>query len=204
MRYFITPILSAVFIMLLWLVLVGQRLDARWLGGSGREVPCLATSIAHPEQTISRSESMSTEVAQFAKYQLCDGTLLYLDANTQVRLREYKNPDPLASQNTQLDLIQGRVIVDGLADVRARNTVVSVSGAGCEIVHYSWLDKVDVTPLVEAGCKIQNLPGQLVTRKTSRINTFNSLIETSSPFEPTSSSARDFYTWTGLQLEALP
>lgn len=195
--------LGGLVVCLVAVVLFALRLGSPLFGGAGRVDPCRADLVGVSDELISRGESMSTEVTEFAKYQLCDGTLLYLDANTQVRLREYKNPDPLASQNTQLDLIQGRVIVDGLADVRTRNMTVKVNGSGCELVHYSWLDKLDVTPFSVAGCQTE-IPPYPPAFRTSRFNTFNSVFESSSPFEPTNSSARDFYTWTGLQLEALP
>lgn len=197
-------ILSSVIITAVMIGLVGQRLNVKWLGGTGRVAPCPAEEIDRNDVSINRGEIMATKPAEFSRYQLCDGTVLYLDANTQVRLSAYRNLGLVASQNTQLELIQGRVIVDGLADVKTRNVLTSVNGAGCEVVHYSWLDKVDVTPLVAEGCKIKSLQSPLETLQTSRLNTFDSTIEATSSFQPANSSAANFYTWTGLQLEPLP
>ena len=204
MRNFTNLGLSAVVIAVVAIVLVGQQFDARWLGGTGRVDPCPAHHVGSPQFEVRRGEVMSTETGESDRNQMCDGSILYLDANTQIRLSAYRNTDLVASQNTQLELIQGRVIVDGLADVKTRNTIVSVNGAGCEIVHYSWLDKVDVTPLVESGCKIESLSAPLEARQTLRLNTFNSAVESTSPFNPQASSAAAFYNWTGLQLETLP
>jgi hypothetical protein len=193
--------LSALIVIVVGIFLVGQRLDARWAGGLGYVEPCPAILLDTPMQTIARGELMSSPADSPAKYQLCDGTLLYLDANTQIRLSEYRNP--LASQNTQLELIQGRVIVDGLADVRARNAVVSLRGAGCELVHYSWRDELDVTPLVEAACQLVGSDALPLANSTTRYNTFTSSILENRPFTPESSAAQDFYRWTGLKFEGL-
>lgn len=202
MRNLANLVLTSVVTTAVVTVLVGQQLNVKWLGGTGRIILCPAEEIDRNDVSINRGEIMATKKSEFSRYQLCDGTVLYLDANTQIRLSAY--PDPVASQNTKLELIQGRMIVDGLADVRTRNTTVSVTGAGCEIVHYSWLDKADITPLVEAGCQIENFSGQLVAREISRLNTFDTTLETTSPFNPTSSSAASFYNWTGLKFEPLP
>lgn len=191
------PILASFIAVLMCVVLVGQRLDAKWAGGIGHVDPCPATSLEPGGSTIVRGQIMSSPTDTFAKYQLCDGTMLYLDSNTQIRLSQYQNP--LASQNTQLELIQGRVIVDGLADVRARNTVISMTGAGCELVHYSWLDEIDVTPLVEAACTIVNPPITPPASQTTKYGTFDAVVVSTNTFEPTSSSAKSFYEWTGLK-----
>mgnify|MGYP003888565241 CR=1 FL=1 len=196
-----TIVLSALLVAVVGVYLVGSRLEARFAGGQGQIEACGAEAINPPGASIKRGELMSSSTDAFAQFQLCDGTMLYLDSNTQMKLAQYRNPK--AQTETQLELIQGRVIVDGLADVRTRNTVVAVGGAGCEFVHYSWLDELDVTPLATDACKIKNTQVIPPVSQTSRYNTFVSTLVSTNNFNPSASAAKNFYTWTGLQFETL-
>jgi hypothetical protein len=187
------------------LFLIGLRLEARWAGGQGPIEVCSALNVQDQTVEIRRGQIMGSSPTDFAKFQLCDGTLLYLDTNTQVRLADYR--DVANQKEAQLELLQGRLIVDGLADVRARNTILGVRGAGCEFVHYSWRDELDVTPLAIEACKIES-PEQIPTSippafQTSRLNTYDAALLNVTPFSPSTSSANTFYTWTDLQLEGL-
>jgi hypothetical protein len=194
MRHASTIALAALISLVIGIVLLGQRLDARWAGGTGRIDPCPASELDGAGDTITRGEQMSTTPGEYAKYQFCDGTIVYLDENTQVRLDAYR----AAENQTSLNLIQGRLIVDGLADVRSRNTVVSMAGAGCELVHYSWLDELDVTPFVDSACKIKTPAFTPAALQTSRFDTFDASLLHTTSFDPSSSSAKSFYEWTGL------
>ncbi len=181
-------------------LLIGTRLELGFAGGQGRMTACPATNLSNPNDTVVRGGDMTSLPDTFAKYQLCDGTLVYLDHSTKVRLNQYKNHNGVASQNTQFELIQGRVIIDGLANVQARNVVVSVTGAGCELVHYSWLDELDVTPLVESGCSILNPPLTPPANWTTKYDTFTAEFISTGVFTSATSAAKNFYSWTELNL----
>ncbi len=177
-------------------LLVGQRLDARWAGGSGGIEPCQAT-LVYGDTVVGRGQIMSTSADDYAEYELCDGTHLYLDQNTQLRLSYYRNP--AAQTETQLELIQGRVIVDGLASIKARNLIAQVKGSACEFVHYSWRDELDVTPLATDACKIKTPAFTPTASLTSRFNTFDGSLISTNSFDPSTSAAKSFYEWTGLR-----
>ncbi|MEK7183832.1 MAG: hypothetical protein AAB776_04335 [Patescibacteria group bacterium] len=181
--------------------LLGSSLEAPFSGGQGQIEPCRAEAIDPQGSTISRGELMSSPIDAYTKFQLCDGTMLYLDSNTQIKLTQYRNPK--AVTETQLELIQGRVIVDGVANVRARNLVGQVRGAGCEFVHYSWRDELDVTAFADQACVIESLQNNPLAFQTIRFNTFGKgdPILSVSPFASNTSAARLFYLWTGLQFE---
>lgn len=202
MRHVSTLIPVGLIVVLVSVFLIGQRLDARWAGGTGRVETCAATDLA-TGQLVKRGETMSSPTDSYRQYQLCDGTMLYLDTNTQVTLSQYRNTDPAVKTETQLDLIQGRVVVDGVADIQARNAVFSVGGGACEFVHYSWRDELDVTPLAEMACQLKYPPGAPAYYQTTRFNTFTSELVNVNLFEPQSSTAAAFYAWTGLNFEPL-
>jgi hypothetical protein len=198
MRNVNTIALASLIIVSVGTFLIGQRLDARWAGGQGRTEHCPATKLDGSGSSISRGEHMSTAPDEYAKYQFCDGTILYLDTNTQIRLSQYRDTRTSTIAETQLELIQGRVIVDGLADVRSRNVTVSMTGAGCELVHYSWLDELDITPFVDSACKIKTPAFTPEALQTSRFNTFNASLINTTSFDPSTSTAKSFYEWTEL------
>ena len=198
----LTP--AALIVLVISVFLVGQRLNARWAGGGGIVAPCLAQLVG-TETFIHRGEIMSTTADSYAKYQLCDGTMLYLDANTQIRLSKYPaltahQADLGITPVTELELIQGRVIVDGLAEVRARYAGIRVMGAGCELVHYSWLDLLDVHALAQGACPVGwGAPQSLDT--IVRLETYHGKVVKWMQFDAETSSAADFYDWTGLKFE---
>lgn len=188
-------ILASIITILVCAVLIGQRLDAKWAGGIGHVDPCPAV-LVDGDTTIKRGEVMSAGANDFAAYQFCNGMIIYLDKNTQVRLDGY--PRPYGAYPLSLNLLEGRVITDGAFDIKARNLIVG-AGPGCEIVHYSWLDELDVTPLVEAACTIVNPPITPPASQTTKYGTFDAVVVSTNTFEPTSSSAKSFYEWTGLK-----
>ncbi|MFZ2682195.1 MAG: FecR domain-containing protein [Patescibacteria group bacterium] len=201
MKTFLTYGLAAAFVTLVTVLLVSQTFDTKWLGGLGPVPVCAATDMTDPAKTFERGAILQTGTDGYAKYRLCDGTIVYFDHDTQVKLTQYRQPE--AQTETQLTLIQGRIIVDGVADIQTRNTRVSTRGAGCELVHYSWLDQVDVTPLSPLGCQLASSNQALQTLTTTRLNTFTDEILQTQKFTPATSAAFEFYQYTGLQFETL-
>lgn len=185
------------------ILLFGVRLSARWAGGTGYVPPCPAMLVDSNSNaatnfsllpSVKRGETMLTNDQIFAHYQLCDGTDVYLDHNTEVRLTEYKNQ--ATNTTSTLTLIQGRVLVSGEARVQTRNLVTHITGS-CEVVHYSWLDQADVTPLKSGQCQLAS--GQAAENGyTSRLNTFDNTLVSSTPFKPQISTAKAWYDWINL------
>lgn len=197
----ISTVLAGSIVCLVVIALVGQQFELPVFGGEGKIPVCGATNLASPEKLLKRGAILASPTDSFAKYQLCDGTKLYLDKHTELRLEAYRNSS--SGTETQLTLIQGRVIVDGLADIRARNSVVATRGAGCEIVHYSWLDQIDITPFAEMACTLSSSNAAPPFIQTTRVSTFDDQLIDITPFEPQSSAAQPFYAWTGLNFENL-
>jgi hypothetical protein len=190
---------TATVVILCSVFLVGARLEASWAGGHGRVEACPATNLG-TGLVIPRGGVLASTADEFAKFELCDGSTFYLDKNTQLRLdRYFVSP----AQPTQLTLLQGRVIVDGVVDVKTRNLTFAAS-SGCELVHYSWLDQVDLTPLADQSCIMVNPPTNLlVANYTYKYNTFDGSVISTTTYEPAESSAKSFYDWTGLELKGL-
>jgi len=200
MGHAIKIVLASMIVAVIGVYLVGLRLEARFAGGQGRLETCGATPLDQTGPTILRGQIMSSG-NDFSRYQLCDGTMLYLDVNTEIKLNQYRFPANY--EETQLQLVQGRVIVDGVADVHARNVGVALRGAGCELVHYSWLDELDITPLVDSACQIIGSDALPQTLSTTRYDTFTTSIKNNLRFSPETSSAQNFYVWTGLEFKGL-
>ncbi len=197
MRYTSSVWLSLILTTGVFAYLIGTRFEARFTGRDGQIDACPAVAQNEQQTSIRRGQTLASGSETFATYRLCDGTLIYLDKNTELRLDHYANPDK--NQPAQLTLIQGRVIVVGSAYVSTRNILVTTSQFGCEVVHYSWRDEVDVTPLAIEACKLKNPPVTPAALITSRFNTFDSSLISTSPFDPVASSAQYFYEWTGLR-----
>lgn len=184
------------------MLLIGLRFEQRWAGGSGPVEPCVAVDV-NSGQKITRGQFMTTSQNQFSVYKFCDDTLVYLDQNTQIELSRYRNPN--AQTATKLELVQGRVILDGYAETKTRALIGIVDGGTCEFVHYSWRDELDITPFSNQSCGIDQLDLSLPVLQTTRLNTFgdgHSIIRVT-PFQATTSAAAAFYTWTGLDLKTL-
>lgn len=197
----LTSVLTGTIICLVTVGLLGQQFELSIFGGSGKLPVCGAVNLTESGKILKRGSLLTSSPDGFAKYQMCDGTMVYLDKNTQLRLDAYRNAS--AGTETQLTLIQGRVIIDGLADVHARNSVVATRGAGCEIVHYSWLDQIDITPFAEMACTLSSSNAAPPFIQTTRVSTFDDHLIDITAFEPAMSAAQPFYAWTGLNFENL-
>jgi hypothetical protein len=190
-------ILALAISLLSLILLVSLSLNLNWVGGSGRLPACVGHKLnSTSDISVRRGEVMSTTPDDWAIYELCDGTKLWLDHNTQVELTHYQT----SNQATSLKLLQGRLIVDGSAIVTTRNLNFVTQNGQCELVHYSWLDIVDATALTSNACQTQPNSELDLTKK---FETFTGELLGTSTFNPEASTAKDFYTWTGLKLEAL-
>ncbi len=178
-------------------LLLSIRLEARWIGGIGKVAPCpaeLQTSTAPLAASFTRGEVMKTETSQRAVYQTCDASFYVLDERTEAELASY----PHLNFPTFLELLQGRLVVGGTADIKTRNVVIHVAEGMCEIVHYSWRDEVDVTSLTPGACSVANGP-LFPVATTVRLQTTTGLLISESAFDAQQSSAAPFYDWAREQ-----
>jgi hypothetical protein len=198
-----TFVLTGLIVGTLSLLLVGQRFNVRWAGGAGSHKPCPLTLVADKSvaettttllHTATRGQIVTTESGVMAHYQDCQGTQIYLDGQTHIRLTDDATSDP--QRGSQFEFIQGRIIVMGQAQVRTRQSLIQTSGT-CEIVHYSWLDQVDVRPLALNHCRLGSATS-LQPEVTSRFDTFTSTLISATPFNLATSTAKEFYAWVGL------
>ena len=178
------------------LLLISLRLNAKWVGGTGKITPCPAqlVSSASPLATeITRGQSVVTTTGQTAIYQTCDKTNYVLDERTELRLTAYRHDQP-----TALNLIQGRVVVQGPADIQTRNVLIHANQGTCEIVHYSWRDEVDVTAHTPGACLVDAGP-LFPVDTTIRLGTYDGEFLVEHPFDAQTSSASAFYSWAKEQ-----
>ncbi len=178
-------------------LLIGLSFSAKFAGGNGAVASCPAVDVSSNAE-VKRGELLLTTTSEFKKFILCDGTIVYLDQNTQVKLEAY----PFNGQASQLQLLLGRIIVDGFAQVRTRNLITSLDHGRCEVIHYSWLDQTDVTALANPGCSV-NGSVQPVLDESNRYETFEQKLVGTQIFNPEASSAKAFYDWTELEFKGL-
>lgn len=183
-----TRLLAFPIVLLSGVLLTALRLDAKWTGGSGYVSPCPATMRSDDTVTIRRGEVMQTKDTERQIFQGCEGTQYALDERTALKLVAY----PHLASPTKLELLQGRVLVQGRADIKTRDVILHVTGS-CEIVHYSWLDEVTITPLTDQGCATDKHTPAL--RTTARFNTYTADLLSLDVFRAEQSAAAPFYTW---------
>jgi hypothetical protein len=163
-------------------LLVGNRFDARWAGGDGYAVHQLATS---QEQVWKRGELISSE--DTSTFTLGNATV-YLDDKTEIKLIDGREGDEM------IQLIQGRVYVDGEIGIIVRE-VTTYSPGTISVVHYSWLDEIDVLFFDETSHIITpgfTLFANAIDATMVKMNTLN-YEYTEYDFEIEGSASEDFY-----------
>ncbi len=146
---------------------------------------------------LKRGQSVQTGSTEFAAYRFItdpnDDALLFLDQNTKIRLDE-------TSPEKHVTLLQGRVITSFVATerevtVQVRN--LEISSIHCAIVHYSWLDEVEISNPGTGKCLVKSTGFKVEPGKTVRVNTFDGQILFMTDFVPTASAAINFFTFAG-------
>jgi hypothetical protein len=112
-------------------LLVGNRFDARWAGGDGYQEHQIAIG---PHIIRERGEVISSDEATYFTF---GDAVIHIDENTEVKLIDGREG------HETIQLIQGRVLVGGDIDITVREVTISSTEA-TSVVHYSWLDEIDV------------------------------------------------------------
>lgn len=147
--------LSTIIIALSIFFLIGHRLGYFWAGGDGVIIPestelidvFAATTDSHaadtPLLTWLPGEIITTPADQFYALRTNGPTnapIFNLDVNTQLKIIA------TAGDDITVDLITGRLVIDGKVTVVVRDTSIAVDGVAT-LVNYSWLNKMDVSVL---------------------------------------------------------
>ena len=137
-------ILAVGIVLLSAALLLGARFDATWAGGTGERHALVTTPGG---ATYERGEIISWEdTDQF----LIGYATVFLDEGTEVKIvSSVKNKEVIT-------VVQGRVLIWGPLVVETREVDVAVSSV-TSIVHYSWLDEIEVMNI--AGAAILRIDG---------------------------------------------
>ncbi len=197
--------LAVIIVTLAIIFLVGHRLGYFWAGGDGVITPVTtelidvfaATDNSHaadtPLLTWLPGEIISTPVDQFFALRTNGPTnapIFNLDVNSQLKIISTQGDD------ITVDLITGRLVIDGKVTVVVRDTTINIDGIAT-LVNYSWLNKMDVSVL-SGSANIHQ--GQY----SSIVNSDHAVsLDTLTPFEaikPTTfsvdaASVKTFYDW---------
>ncbi len=118
---------------------------------------------------------------------------MYLDKNTEIQLEDTRQ------DSFTIRLIQGRIIIEGDATIRARNTFIDVSGT-VSAVHYSWRDELDLQQIHHDSnddpvIKSIYTNEKIITHNQFdiRLNTLNHSFFSIDPLIPNQSSSAEFY-----------
>lgn len=137
-----TKVVALAVVLLAAVLLVGARIGYEWAGGDGVEQPL----------TVTNGERWGTDCAvesadtQRRHEMTCAGqnlrfdfgaTTFTLDENTDISIVRDDASNPVVS------LVTGRAVIDGEITVSIRDIKIFTSGV-VTLVHYSWLDKVDL------------------------------------------------------------
>ncbi len=205
MRNRTTISLTVIIITLAIIVLVGHRLGYFWAGGDGVITPettelidvFAATTDSHaadtPLLTWLPGEIISTPTDQFYALRTNGPTnapIFNLDVNSQLKIVSTDG------DNITVDLITGRLVVDGKVTVVVRDTSIAIDGVAT-LVNYSWLNKMDVSVLSGSANIHQGQYSSLV-KDNHAVS-----LDTLTPFEaikPTTfsvdaASVKTFYDW---------
>jgi hypothetical protein len=200
-----TITLIACIVSLATLLLVGNRLGYFWAGGDSVIEPettelidvFAATSNSHAADTQLTTylpgEIISTPADQFFALRTNGPTnapVFNLDINSQLKIVE------TAGDDITINLITGRLVVDGRVTVVVRDTTISLDGIAT-LVNYNWLEKMDVSVL-SGTATIHQGQYSTVVRDNHAVSLdtlppFNEIKPTSFSLDAT--SVKVFYDW---------
>ena len=140
---------------------------------------------------VERGEIMTT-FDEYVAFEI-DNSTVYLSKNTELKLIDGREGQ------IDLQLIQGRIVLTGNANVSIREVNINTNGM-TSIVHYSWLDQIEVAT-IDADAFIEyntiTYEQQLVTlsNQAIRMETVERYNLEYIQFSPSESSEADFYDW---------
>ncbi|HCC83854.1 TPA: hypothetical protein DEP96_03315 [Candidatus Uhrbacteria bacterium] len=197
--------LAVIIVVLAVVILAGHRLGYFWAGGDGVITPettelidvFAATTDSHqadtPLLTWLPGEIITTPADQFFALRTNGPTnapVFNLDVNSQLKIVKTDG------DNITVNLITGRLVIDGRVTVAVRDTSIAVDGI-TTIVNYSWLDTMDVSVLA-GSANIHQGQYSTVVKENHAVS-----LDTLAPFEeikPTifsidADTVKTFYDW---------
>ena len=143
-----------------------------------------------------RGSELTTQHGEYRAFSFPDGSEVSLDQDTIVRL------DATLPEN-KLTLMQGRIMV-GTGQIQVTARELKLDASACVLVHYSWLDAIDASPLRANGCAFAAGQPTIMAGMTTRFSTLSGNVLSVSNFLPSESSARPFFDWTRVTAAPLP
>ena len=142
-------------------------------------------------EIIKRGEIMTT-LDQYASFKISN-TTIYLAKNTELKLANGR------AGNLDLQLIQGRIVVTGQSNISIREVDVKLeSDARASIVHYSWLNEIEVAPLNGPVSVWYDEQSRALNTQAIRMSTLAPYATEFIDFNPSQSSEKEFYDWIGF------
>ncbi len=179
-------------ISLVIILLVGNRLNATWAGGSGfAKHACAFVEIENFKTEFCRGEIIST-MSNGTKIPLIiefGDALIFLDKDTEIKIIDGRK------NQEAINVIQGRVLIKGKLIINTREITTKINGT-TSFVHYSWLDKIEVSAISGSTSLLKENFYLDVSKQAFEINTLNVSDNKSIIFNPEISSASAFYDKT--------
>lgn len=142
-------------------------------------------------EIIKRGETMAT-TDSYATFEILDSTI-YLSKNSEVKLIDGRQ------DQIDLQLIQGRIVVTGQLNISIREVDVKLeSDSKASIVHYSWLDEIEVIPINGSANVLYDKQSRFLDAQSIRMSTLDPYATEFIDFNPEQSSEKEFYDWVGL------
>ncbi|MCH8049276.1 hypothetical protein IH979_01020 [Patescibacteria group bacterium] len=165
-------------------LLVGNRFDATWAGGSGYEAH--ATALADVKE-YRRGQTISTGDEQwlFVRFGEAD---FWMYEDTQVKLIDGRK------DQLKINVIQGRVIVEGPITIEVRELDLVIDGIA-SFVHYSWLNEIEVVSIEGEARLIREDRTEGISGQALKTTTLAPYVDETITFDPALSEAADFYQW---------
>jgi hypothetical protein len=144
-------IIAAVFIFLIFFLLVGARFNFTWAGGSGYERPMTATVETYSpgdknETTVKRGQLIKTGSGETAVVQIGERIIVAVDERSDVVL------DKLFPSEVKLTLRGGRILAKTSREtekltISSPETSDFITSGLITAVRYDALDRTDIVPL---------------------------------------------------------
>ncbi len=176
-----TTLMVIIVAILSTLLLVGQQFGYRWVGGDGIETQITVTSGG---QEFFRGETIIAD-DEITKVTFAE-TEIFLEPKSELKIVS------TSATNPEINLVQGRAIVNGPISIVVRDLNFKSSGL-ISFVHYSWLNSVE---LVSNGKEIEIMANNFqktIKNEALKASTLPPYETEEIIFDPINSSAADFY-----------
>ncbi len=138
------PFSVGVILFLVLFLLIGNRLDWKSAGGQGlgahASALLLKSTDSLAKSTLERGEVITTHATAFSTYQVHDSCTVHLAENTSLRFEDGR------VNMAQFGFLTGRIVAEGSCTFTLREMRIATEGTAT-LVHYSWLDTLDVRTL---------------------------------------------------------